>query len=919
MSIKATLLLLAIALCVALASARPLAFIGGSFYQARGHFSPGFGVFTDKPDDAANSKWARHESTAVEFDGPILDMYPVGEGVFAVGRFTNLGGHKDSAGVAFYDGTKWCAIRESIGGIATKKRGGPNGGYAVWCDSDTSCWVAGNFNSINNIDNDLNTEWQNFAHYTFDAVTSEWQYDPAVRSWNNNTAGNFPLEFNAVPGTLFGFTNRTDNQTYFFVGLGSIGGMTVFRGSTADNGWKQIGTTVSGVPVSNVKDFGFDTSVYPPILYTINSAGATPDQEEATPWFQELLLAPCTHANCDTYILQSAFTNFAFVPKQQNTNYIKDYYSIWSSNGTTYLIAQYDPDGTATAREPRWQVLKQVGDEDPQPLGLAFEQDTSQKIERVRGHPENKEWAYVIGQIVGANLFFPEGDNEGATTNDIETDRRSADRVTYVAQWRDLGRWEQALGGGFLEFTSTPSADQFPIVYNPNTQQWFVANTEITYTYDIQANGAAYYDNSPAAAQPSLFPVFTRALYKRPAQLDGSTSTGNPIDLVPANVYEFRCYADCQYVYVGGDFNFHGNDTIGAVAVVRVQESGEAEVQTVGGGLWYNDLNVVRDKPSDQFTAGSVYTMALEGEYLYVAGFFSRGKTGYVCLNNVARIRRDISTDSDAQWEDVGGGCNGEVYDLHVWEGRLYAAGAFEYCGNRKVNFAADYTYRSGSDAEWNNLNNGLNGVAYSLEAFGGRIIFAGEFSYAGGIPVSGVAAWNTAQWRPLLPACTDDCVPGSLQYYFNVLNSPKLVYNLKAAKDGNFLYARASFTPLPSSSSSISSAFTTDAFLARWEYFDGQDLGIWTIKGSQAEFVITPNHKKTNGVFVNNGTLIVTGGTVGDSALTRSNQDFHTWDDDSRGQNWLGTHLVIAPEIYVVRSSASSLASPLAFVLGFF
>jgi hypothetical protein len=258
------------------------------------------------------------------------------------------------------------------------------------------------------------------------------------------------------------------------------------------------------------------------------------------------------------------------------------------------------------------------------------------------------------------------------------------------------------------------------------------------------------------------------------------------------------------------------------------------------------------------------------------------------------------------------------VYDLQFWEGRLYAAGAFDYCGSRKVNFVADYTYRSGSNAEWNNLNNGVDGLAYSIEPFGGRLIFAGDFTFAGGLPVTGVAAWNTAQWRPLLPACTDDCVPGDLQYYFNVLNTPRNVYNLQAAKDGNFLYARASFGA-PSGPSSSGSLAQTPTYLARWEYFDGQDLGIWTVKGPQALFTLKEYHKRADGVFVNNGTLVVVGGTVGDAALTRANQDLHTWDDHSQAQNWLGTHLLVAPEIYVVRSSASTLSSPLAFLLSAF
>jgi len=298
-----------------------------------------------------------------------------------------------------------------------------------------------------------------------------------------------------------------------------------------------------------------------------------------------------------------------------------------------------------------------------------------------------------------------------------------------------------------------------------------------------------------------------------------------------------------------------------------------------------------------------------------------------VCLNNVARIRNSISTEEDTQWEDLNGGCDNLVFDLQVWQGRLYAAGAFQWCGYRKVNYAADYTYQSGANAEWSNLNNGLDGPAYSIEAFGGRLIFAGEFSHAGGLPVSGVAAWNTAQWRPLLPSCTDDCVPTGLQYYFNIRNSPSQVYNLKASKDGSFLYARAHFSPASSSSSggarkvlgssSTSSVVTT--YLARWEYFDGQDLGIWTVKGPQAMFILDDNDKRGDGLYVNNGTLVLAGGVTASDEFTTASGALHTWDDDSQVQNWLGTHLRWNADVYVLRSSASSLSFPLAFVLRLF
>jgi hypothetical protein len=89
-------------------------------------------------------------------------------------------------------------------------------------------------------------------------------------------------------------------------------------------------------------------------------------------------------------------------------------------------------------------------------------------------------------------------------------------------------------------------------------------------------------------------------------------------------------------------------------------------------------------------------------------------------------------------WSGVGGGLNGTVHTLYVYDNTLYAGG--EFSGNlARLN-----------GTEWEVISNGPNGIVYSLGSYNGKLYVSGDFSSVGGTTSEYVAVWNGSQWEAL-------------------------------------------------------------------------------------------------------------------------------------------------------------------------
>lgn len=99
-------------------------------------------------------------------------------------------------------------------------------------------------------------------------------------------------------------------------------------------------------------------------------------------------------------------------------------------------------------------------------------------------------------------------------------------------------------------------------------------------------------------------------------------------------------------------------------------------------------------------------------------------------------------------WVYVGGGVDGPVNALALYGGDLIVAGSFY---RTPVVPARSIVRYDGSGIQgWHPLDDGIQGVVRALVVFQDQLYAAGEFTFAGGHSVGGIARWNGVEWsRP--------------------------------------------------------------------------------------------------------------------------------------------------------------------------
>jgi len=179
------------------------------------------------------------------------------------------------------------------------------------------------------------------------------------------------------------------------------------------------------------------------------------------------------------------------------------------------------------------------------------------------------------------------------------------------------------------------------------------------------------------------------------------------------------------YLWVGGSFT--------NVAYT----SGSAKGLDVWyGGSWYNFGDV-------DGTNAIIYAIAYDGgTRIYVGGQFY--SVGGVSATNIAYW------DWNDGWHALGLGVNSKVSSLAYGNGILYAGGTFTKAGGLTANRIAQW-----DGSSWSTLSSGvtgpstatgINGIAVS----GNYVYVTGNFTNAGGIIASNVAAWNGSTWSAM-------------------------------------------------------------------------------------------------------------------------------------------------------------------------
>jgi probable HAF family extracellular repeat protein len=130
---------------------------------------------------------------------------------------------------------------------------------------------------------------------------------------------------------------------------------------------------------------------------------------------------------------------------------------------------------------------------------------------------------------------------------------------------------------------------------------------------------------------------------------------------------------------------------------------------------------------------------------LIIAGMFN-------CVNG--RVTDRIARWDGSEWHSMGKGMgpvtkkdrHGNIFDITVHHGTLFAGGYFRTNADRDVAFLAMW-----DGYEWQPVGEGVNNAVNRLTSFGGRLVTAGRFRNSGERRVSYLAAWDLAGALPQL------------------------------------------------------------------------------------------------------------------------------------------------------------------------
>jgi hypothetical protein len=266
-------------------------------------------------------------------------------------------------------------------------------------------------------------------------------------------------------------------------------------------------------------------------------------------------------------------------------------------------------------------------------------------------------------------------------------------------------------------------------------------------------------------SSPTAIAFYNGELYTGGGFTQAGTISANHIarwngvnwDSLPSNNidnYIFALYEYNSELYVSGMFSYVGTTTSRSIA-----KWNETSWGTVGSPPWalviaesmkeYNGELYVGgsfDAPSrhilkwsgnnwfdvnpsviiQQLSSGYPPIQAMEvfQNKLYIAGDF------FLPYENI------ISWD-DTNYLPVGGGVDGVIFDMAIFNSELYVVGDFNTAGGVVARNIAKW-----DGVKWCGLGSTFNGVIKSVQVFNNELYIGGTFTLIDGVSISGVAKW---------------------------------------------------------------------------------------------------------------------------------------------------------------------------------
>lgn len=138
----------------------------------------------------------------------------------------------------------------------------------------------------------------------------------------------------------------------------------------------------------------------------------------------------------------------------------------------------------------------------------------------------------------------------------------------------------------------------------------------------------------------------------------------------------------------------------------------------------------------------SMYDLLSFQDTLYVCGDFARYGTD--TINGIAKL-------VDSIWVPLAGGVTGGLppynglsypHQMLVFNNELVVLGNFKWADGQVVNGIARW-----DGTQWHGFGGGFNGAAYGACVHNGELYVGGEFTMADGIPVNCLAKWDGNAW----------------------------------------------------------------------------------------------------------------------------------------------------------------------------
>ena len=262
-----------------------------------------------------------------------------------------------------------------------------------------------------------------------------------------------------------------------------------------------------------------------------------------------------------------------------------------------------------------------------------------------------------------------------------------------------------------------------------------------------------------------------------------------------------------------------------------------------------------------------------EGIYLTTAtGQFSNRPNIYDVAeyngNLIACGEFDRVGDSDAtgimqydgnEWSAIGGGLSGGIqggsplmfpHQLMVHNNELYVCGNFRFAGGVEVNGIAKWDGTS-----WSNMGAGFNETVYSMIVYNDEIYAGGAFTESDGVEMNRIAKWNGTSWEPL-------------NFGFIPLNNFNFTFVHTMTEIDGLLYMAGGLTEIlfPDESTEICGGLIS---------YDGENID--TFSGGVPDNDIEAVYK------LDNGQLLIGGGVFGTGYSGLSNFILNTSDISSK------------------------------------